>query len=85
MSEVGEVFRVNNDVVKYTLFTEVLRTFENAETFCENLDEGSSLARISNRAEFDLVEEVIIESQTSERIWIGNSLNHNCSIWFVFF
>ena len=80
MSEVDGVFRIENDEVEFTLFTGVLRTFDEAEAFCEILGRGSSLARIGNRAEFDLVAAVIEESQTIERIWIGKISNPNSSL-----
>ena len=73
MSEPG-VFTGDNGEVEFTLYTGILQTFDSAERFCEGL--GGTLARISNEAEFSLVEDIVQQSQTLERIWIGNiSLN----------
>ena len=74
MSEVGGIFTINNTEVEFVLFTEVLRTFDDAEAFCEGLGRDSSLARISNLDEFTLVGEIVVESGTEQRIWIGKVL-----------
>ena len=84
MSEFGGVFTISNNEVEFTLFTVVLRTFDDAQVFCEDLGRDSSLARISTSAEFDLVEEAIEESQTPEGIWIGKLLKLNCSITLLY-
>ena len=75
MSEVGGVFRTDNGEVEFALFTEVLRTFDEAETFCEDLGRDSSLARISNLDEFTAGSEKLSSNlEQSRRIWIGKVL-----------
>ena len=61
-------FSVSNGEVEFTLFIGNLVTFENAELFCKNQGIGSSLARIGNSNEFNLVQRVIELSETFERI-----------------
>ena len=73
MSSTGSI-SVSNGEVEFTLFIGNLVTFENAEIFCKNQGDGSSLARISNNVEFNLVQRVIEVSDAFERIWIGKIL-----------
>ena len=67
------MFVSSNDEVEFTLITGNLVTFDAAEELCA--ERGTTLARISNQAEFDLVQEASIASNSFNRFWIGR--HHN--------
>ena len=65
------------------LFTGVLRTFENAEVFCEALGEGTSLSRIGNDNVFLLVQQFVQESGIQQRIWFRKTSKVGCTITLI--
>ena len=64
------MFVASNDEAEFSLITQVQLTFEEAEDDCDS--QNSTLARISDRSEFDLVFDFIAApSGTLEDFWIG--------------
>ena len=71
MSE-PNVFPISDGSVEFILIIGNRVNFTDAEAYCEAQE--STLARIANQQEFELVEEIRKVAQTQDRFWIGMTL-----------